>query len=51
MKRIKTDFRNKLSGEAPGPFDDISDWEKYQNCKVKMEGITIRTPLMTSVQN
>ena len=29
-KRIKTDFRNKLSGGTPRSSDDISDWERYQ---------------------
>jgi len=28
-KRIKTDFRNKLSGEAPRSSDDIFDWERF----------------------
>ena len=29
-KRVKTDFRNKLSGEAPRSSDDIFGWERYQ---------------------
>jgi len=35
MKRIKTDFRNKLSGEAPRSSDDISDWGRYQNVEAR----------------
>jgi len=34
MKRIKTGFRNKLSGEAPRS-SDISDWERYQNVEAR----------------
>jgi len=30
MKRIKNDFRNKLSGEAPRSSNDISDWGGYK---------------------
>jgi len=35
MKKIKTDFRNKLSGEAPRPSDEISDWGRYQNVEAR----------------
>jgi len=35
MKRIKANFRNKLSGEAPRPSDDISDWERYKIVKAR----------------
>jgi len=34
-KRIKADFKNKLSGETPRPFDDISDWERNQIVKAR----------------
>jgi len=34
-KRMKADFRNKLSGGAPRPSDDISDWERYQLVKAR----------------
>jgi len=35
MNRIKTDFRNKLSGEAPRSSDDISDWKRYQSVEAR----------------
>jgi len=35
MKRIKTDFRDKLSGKLPRSSDDIFDWGRYQNVETR----------------